>query len=99
MMDASVLAGLLLLCAPHVDAGTATALIAVESSFNPNAIGVVSGTLVRQPRNVGEAIATANALRAQGWNFSVGLAQINVDNLDRFGLSIAEGFEPCKNLQ
>jgi type IV secretion system protein VirB1 len=31
-------------------------------------------------------------------DFSVGLGQINVRNFDRLGLSIAEAFEPCRNL-
>ena len=51
------------------------------------AIGVVGGTLARQPRNIGEALATARALRSAGWNFSVGLGQINVTNFERLGLS------------
>jgi type IV secretion system protein VirB1 len=88
----------MLACAPQVDAGTAHALVAVESSANPHAIGVVGGALERQPRDRAEALATAKALAATGWNFSVGLAQINVRNLDRLGLSLDSAFEPCTNL-
>ena len=98
-MDATTFIALATLCAPLVHPGTAQAIVATESTFNPNAIGVVAGSLERQPRNVDEAVATATALRAQGWNFSVGLAQINVHNLDRLGLSVADAFDACKNLQ
>jgi type IV secretion system protein VirB1 len=98
-MDLTTFIALATLCAPLVHPGTAQALVATESTFNPHAIGVVAGSLHRQPRSVEEAIATAKALSAQGRNFSVGLAQINVHNLDRLGLSIADGFDGCKNLQ
>ena len=98
-MDIASFMAVATLCAPLVHPTTAQAIVATESTFNPNAIGVVAGTLERQPRNIDEAIATADALRAQGRNFSVGLAQINVHNLNRFGMSIADGFDSCKNLQ
>ena len=98
-MDVTTFTVLATLCAPLVHPITAQAIVATESTFNPHAIGVVAGSLERQPRNFEEAVATANALRARGWNFSVGLAQINVRNLDRFGMSMADGFDSCKNLQ
>ena len=98
-MDAATFIALTTLCAPLVHPSTALAIVSTESGFNPHAIGVVAGTLERQPRNLEEALATAQALRAQGRNFSVGLAQINVRNLDRFGMSLADGFDACKNLE
>ena len=49
-MDASTFLALALACAPQVHADTARALVSVESGFNPWAIGVVGGALVRQPR-------------------------------------------------
>ena len=97
-MDASVFLALALACAPQVNADTARALVSVESAFNPWAIGVVGGALVRQPRHRAEALATARALRDAGWNFSVGLGQINVGNFDRLGLTLETAFEPCANL-
>lgn len=97
-MDASVFLALALACAPQVHADTTRALVSVESAFNPWAIGVVGGSLVRQPRHRAEALATAKALQAAGWNFSVGLGQINVGNFDRLGLTVETAFEPCANL-
>jgi len=97
-MDASVFLALTMACAPQVHADTARALVNVESAFNPWAIGVVGGALVRQPRHRAEALATAKALRAAGWNFSVGLGQINVGNFERLGLTLDTAFEPCTNL-
>ncbi len=98
-MDPNTFATLAAACAPLVHADTARALVMVESSMNPHAIGVVSGELDRQPRRLGEALATASALQQQGWNFSVGLAQINVRNFGRLGLTALTAFDPCRNLQ
>ena len=97
-MDALTLASLLTACAPLVHSGSAHALISVESGFNPHAIGVVGGALERQPHNAMEAIATANTLHREGRNFSVGLAQINVSNLERLGLTIPDALDACRNL-
>ena len=98
-MDTTVLLALALTCAPQVDPRTAQALVAVESSGNPYAIGVVGGVLLRQPQHQAEAIATAKALQAAGWDFSLGLAQINVRNLRLLGLSVEQTFDPCTNLR
>ena len=75
-------------------------VVRVESSFNPYAIGVVGGRLARQPRNLPEAVATARMLERRGYNFSLGLAQVNRYNLAKQGLrSYEQAFEACPNLQ
>ena len=98
-MDSFTVATLITACAPLVHPPTAQALVAVESGFNPHAIGVVGGVLKRQPRSSEEAVATAAALKAGGWNFSLGLSQINVGNLERLGLTIPTAFDACGNLR
>lgn len=85
-------------CAPAVHPQTMAAVARVESGFHPFAIGVVGGRLERQPQNKAEAVATAQALAAAGYNFSVGLGQVNRYNLPRFGLTYETAFEPCENL-
>lgn len=97
-MDTVILLSLLLACAPLVSPATAHALVAVESAGNPYAIGVVGAQLQRQPRDRAEALATARALAADGLDFSVGLAQINVRNFRRLGLTLKTAFDPCTNL-
>lgn len=97
-MDAALLASLAMACAPLVHPATVAALVTVESSSNPHAIGVVGGLLERQPRTLAEAIATAESLHRNGWSYSVGLAQINVRNFDRLGLNDRTAFDPCANL-
>lgn len=98
-MDSGTFTTLAAACAPLVHPDTARALVMVESGMNPHAIGVVGGVLDRQPRRLGEALATARALQQQGWNFSVGLAQINVRNFERLGLTTQTAFDPCTNLR
>lgn len=86
-------------CAPHVHVTTLKALVRQESGFNPFAIGVVGGALERQPKTKQEAIATALALRAAGWNISVGIAQVNWKNFAKYGLDWNTAFDPCPNLR
>ena len=74
-------------------------VVNVESGYNPYAIGVVGGQLVRQPQNLGEAVATAQMLQSKGYNYSLGLAQVNRDNLSKYGLtSYEQAFDVCPNL-
>ncbi|WP_432591912.1 lytic transglycosylase domain-containing protein [Stenotrophomonas maltophilia] len=75
-------------------------VVRVESSFNRFAIGVVGGRLQRQPRTLEEAVATANALRDGGWNYSVGLSQVNQSNLKAQDLADHQtAFDICPNLK
>ncbi|OAX56963.1 hypothetical protein A6R73_11715 [Xanthomonas translucens pv. poae] len=75
-------------------------VVRVESARNPFAIGVVGGRLVRQPQNISEAVATARMLEEKGYNFSLGLGQVNRYNLVKYGLdSYEKAFKTCPNLQ
>lgn len=75
-------------------------VVNVESSRNHYAIGVVGGVLARQPRQLDEALATVRMLEEKGYNFSIGLAQVNRYNLSKYGLdSYEKAFQQCPNLQ
>lgn len=86
-------------CAPMVHVETLRALVSTESSWNPYAIGVVGNRLARQPATHAEAVATARALAARGYNFSLGLAQVNRTNLAAYGETLETVLEPCRNLR
>jgi type IV secretion system protein VirB1 len=86
-------------CAPSVHQDTMRRIAHVESSFNPYAIGVVNGRLDRQPRNLAEAIATAQDLESRGFNYSVGIIQVNKKNFGKYGLTLASAFDACQNLR
>jgi type IV secretion system protein VirB1 len=92
-------ARLALTCAPAVDRVTLAALVRTESGYNPYAIGVVGGHLARQPRNRAEALATVAELERLGYDFSLGLSQVNRRNFARLGETAATMFDPCRNLR
>ncbi|WP_230945556.1 lytic transglycosylase domain-containing protein [Burkholderia pseudomultivorans] len=85
-------------CAPDVHPKLLGRIGTVESGGNPYAIGVVGGHLVRQPRTKAEALATVAALEAGGWNYSMGLVQVNKYNLARYGRTAEDMFDACRNL-
>lgn len=75
-------------------------VVRVESAHNPYAIGVVGGHLIRQPKNLAEALSTVRMLESRGFNFSLGIAQVNRYNLGKYGLdSYEKAFDVCPNLQ
>ncbi len=96
-----MLTGLELMSCPNqaVPAEVMHHIVHVESGYNPFAIGVVGGQLVRQPQNLDEAIATAQMLETKGYNYSLGVSQVNRSNLAKYGLdTYAKAFDPCLNL-
>jgi type IV secretion system protein VirB1 len=87
------------LCAPGIGTETLRRIASVESSFNPYAIGVVGGRLERQPKNAPEALATVSMLESQGYDYSLGVIQVNQKNFARYGLTPEQAFDPCSNLR
>jgi type IV secretion system protein VirB1 len=86
-------------CASHVDIRTLAAVVRQESAFDPYAIGVNGGDrLPRQPVTQAEAVATAGWLEVHGYDFDMGLGQINVRNVQPLGLDLPSLFDPCYNL-
>lgn len=86
-------------CAPTVHHDTMRRVVQVESAFNPYAIGVVGAHLARQPTSLDEAMETIHWLDRQGYNYSVGLAQVNKHNFNAHGLTAETAFEPCASLR
>lgn len=86
-------------CAPDVHPHTMAAVARVESGGQAFAIGVVGGRLARQPASQAEAVATAKALERAGYNFSLGIGQVNRHNLAKYGLDYEQAFDACKNLR
>lgn len=86
-------------CAAPADPTTLLSVVAVESRFEPWAIGV-NGSPAQslRPASREAAVTLARQLLAQGRNLDLGLGQINHRNLSRLGLTLEEAFEPCRNL-
>jgi type IV secretion system protein VirB1 len=86
-------------CAPTVAASTLLAVAQAESGLEPLAIGVNG----RRPARIiasskVEAVTVAERLIAAGGAPDLGIAQINSRNLAWLGLSVADAFDPCRNL-
>ncbi|EAA7507589.1 lytic transglycosylase domain-containing protein [Salmonella enterica] len=91
-------------CAPEVHPLTIGYLVSHESRNNPYAINVnvpkgTKSPLARQPRSLDEAVKTTKWLTAHGYNFDVGLGQINSANFPKLNVSAADLFNGCKNLE
>jgi Transglycosylase SLT domain. len=77
------------------------AIAKVESDFNPYAINVnANGRSIKEyyPKNKYQAKIVLNYLLRHGYNFDVGIAQINIINIKRWGLDPYALLDPCYNL-
>lgn len=86
-------------CAPSVAPETLLSVAQAESRLDPLTIGVNGRPhQALHPRSQAEATALANALLRRGRNLDLGLTQINARNLPGLGLTVADAFDPCRNL-
>jgi type IV secretion system protein VirB1 len=98
-LDPTVVLALAAACAPQVSPDTMLSVVSVESGFDPYAIGVNGpGGRRLHPTTPEGAVRTAEGLLSAGRNVDLGLAQINFRNLGWLGLSLADAFDPCRNL-
>lgn len=87
-------------CAPQLEVSVLAAIVSLQSDFRPFAIGINSDhPLASQPQSKPEAIEIATILAAEGLNLDLGLAGVNISHLARLGISLADAFDPCVNLQ
>jgi type IV secretion system protein VirB1 len=99
LLDALALAGLLHSCLPSIGPRTMAAIVSVESGSDTDAIHDNTTGRAYLSLDDASAIAQARQLLGRGHNLDLGLAQINSDNLPSLGLSVADTFDPCTNLQ
>jgi type IV secretion system protein VirB1 len=86
-------------CAPSVAPETLASVAQVESGFDPYAVGVNGAPhRVMHLASAAEAARVADSLVRSGADVDLGLGQINSRNLRPLQLSIAEAFDPCRNL-
>lgn len=77
------------------------AILKTESGLHPYAIGVsYGGRPVRSyfARTKEEAVYVAKYLYSLGYHVDVGLGQISIQNLRRWGIPLEYAFDPCVNL-
>lgn len=86
-------------CATRVADSTMLAIVKTESLANPLAIGINNGYHLRfQPQNLKQASMWADYLEQNQYNFDIGLAQININNIHRYGYKARDMLNPCNNL-
>lgn len=85
-------------CSPSVAPSTMVALIKTESRGNRLALGLNGARLRFQPKSESQAIAWVRYLDKHGYNYDVGLAQINIKNIRKFNLKPEQLLEPCTNI-
>ena len=86
---------LALQCAPAIALDLLTAIVSVESGFDP--LAVIASAQRAQVQTVGEAVAGVVGLTDLGRPVGVGLAGIDHGRLGSVGLSIVDALDPCKN--
>lgn len=100
MLDIASLTPIIQQCAKHTASSTMLAIIKTESGGNKFALGLNKGFKLKyQPRNEQEAISWVNYLEQNNYNFDIGLGQININNLHKYGYKAKDGLDPCINLQ
>lgn len=77
------------------------AIAKVESGFRPWVININhNGQSVKviNPKTYEEAVYYLTYLHQNGYNYDVGIGQINVANIRRFGINPVSLLDPCNNL-
>ncbi len=86
-------------CAPHVALETLAAVARTESGFDALTLHDNTTGHTYHPTTREDAIASGIELATVGrHSVDVGLMQINSANLARLGLTLADAFDPCRNL-
>lgn len=87
-------------CAPVVQVETLTAVVSLESRFQPYHIRLRNGDpLPTQPVSKAEAIELATSLIAEHQEIQLGLGGITTAELQKLSLSVSDAFDPCLNLK
>src|SRR5687768_209605 len=93
---------LILACAPNVAPETIKEIVRVESKGNPIAVNVNkrqgASFQHKKIKTKRDAIKVARAAISAGHTVDMGYMQINSANLPRLGYTVADAFNPCKNL-
>lgn len=99
VIDSSDLIDLAKKCSPTVAPTTMVTLVRTESKGNPLAIGLNGARLKAQPKTESQAVAWVKYLDKNGYNFDVGLGQVNIANIRKYKLKPEDLLQPCLNLQ
>ena len=85
-------------CSVYASPVTMEKIVYIESHGNPFVINDDSVHKSYSFSNKSEAMNAAKYLINQGHNIDLGLAQINIINIRRFGINLRDVFNPCYNV-
>lgn len=86
-------------CAPEISPVTMTAIVRVESGGNPLAMWNNTTGQRILPTSRQQAIAYLQQAIAAGDRVDVGIAQVDTENFQQYGLSVKSAFNACSNLR
>jgi type IV secretion system protein VirB1 len=99
ILSLAVFAQLAASCAPMVHVDTLAAIARTESGFHSGAINDSAVKRSYLARTKEEAIALATELvSVKNRMVDLGLMQVNSKNLAALGMTVADAFDPCKNI-
>lgn len=87
---------------PYAHRSVMTAIVKVESGGNPWAININSKNgqrLLYPAKSLEQAQAWVRWFVANNYNIDIGIAQINIKNIQKQGLNPVSFLEPCTNLK
>ena len=87
-------------CVPSIAQSSMIAIIQVESKGNPLALNLNKGYKLQfQPQSKVQAQKWIEYLEKHNYNFDIGLAQVNINNANKYGYKATELLDPCTNLK
>ncbi len=85
-------------CAPEIATEAVVPLVVTESGGDDLSININRGPRVRAA-SIADGAALVRRYMAAGYTVDVGLAQVNSANFARLGVTVAQAFDPCRNLR
>lgn len=82
-------------CSVYADPVTMEKIVYIESEGNPYAIDDDTAGRSYFYSNKYSAVVAARYLVKAGHNVDIGLAQLNISNIRRYGLTLRDAFNPC----
>lgn len=87
-------------CVPNIAQAAMTAIVQVESKGNPLAINLNKGYKLQfQPQSKAQAQKWIEYLNKHDYNFDIGLAQVNIKNVNKSDYKATDLLDPCTNLK
>jgi type IV secretion system protein VirB1 len=87
-------------CVPSIAQKQMIAIVQVETKGNPLALNLNNGYKLQfQPHSKTQAQKWVEYLDKYNYNFDIGLAQINIKNVNKYRYKVTELLDPCTNLK